>query len=191
MYNLPLPSFTISYNASTLFYKAYIVSQTLHKIQIYFTTVQVYCNTISGTSSAAPADVHVMQDIPYNQAVGSVFYLAVATRPDSACTVGNLAHFLKNPGMTKWKAVKHLFQYIKGTLHTYSPSPKNELFTSYTDADHAGHIDLRFYCLQDEVAKGRIEIVHLRTSDMPADILTKSLSKPKVLDMVRMLRLQT
>ena len=53
------------------------------------------------------------------------------------------------------------------------------------------HLDLRFYWLRDEVAKGRIEIVHLRTSDMPADILTKSLPKPKVLDMVRMLGLQT
>ncbi|KZT64033.1 hypothetical protein DAEQUDRAFT_636239, partial [Daedalea quercina L-15889] len=36
---------------------------------------------------------------------------------------------------------------------------------------------------------GRIEVVHLRTSDMPADILTKSLAKPKVLEMVKMLGL--
>ena len=40
--------------------------------------------------------------------------------------------------MTHWKAV---FCYIKGTLDyklTYSPSSDSELFTSYTDADHAG-----------------------------------------------------
>ena len=43
----------------------------------------------------------------------------------------------------------------------------------------------------DEVAKGRIEVVHLRTLDMPADILTKSLPKPKVLEMVKMLGLGT
>ena len=53
------------------------------------------------------------------------------------------------------------------------------------------HLDLRFYWLRDEVAKGRIEIEHLRTSDMPADILTKSLPKPKVLEMVKMLGLGT
>ena len=53
------------------------------------------------------------------------------------------------------------------------------------------HLDLRFYWLRDEVAKGRIEVVHLRTSDMPADILTKSLAKPKVLEVVRMLGLGT
>ena len=53
------------------------------------------------------------------------------------------------------------------------------------------HLDLRFYWLRDEVAKGRIEVVHLRTSHMPADILTKSLPKPKVLEMVKMLGLGT
>ena len=239
----------------------------------------------SDMAPSSPSDVREMQDIPYNQAVGSLFYLAVATRPDIARTVGNLARFSTNPGMTHWKAVKHLFRYIKGTLDyklTYSPSSDSELFTSYTDADHAGcpdtgcstsgyvikmgtgaiswssrlqtivalstteaefvaavsagqemlwlrnlftefgfdvtsastlridnlsalsvaknpkhhghmkHLNLRFYWLRDEVAKGRIEVVHLRTSDMPADILTKSLPKPKVLDeMVKMLGLGT
>ena len=88
-----------------------------------------------------PSEVREMQEIPYDQAVGSLFYLAVATRPDIARTVGNLARFSKNPGMTHWKAVKHLFRYVKGTLGykiTYAPSPEDELFTSYTDADHAG-----------------------------------------------------
>ena len=233
---------------------------------------------------STPSEIREMQDVPYGQAVGSLFYLAVATRPDISRTVGNLARFSKNPGMAHWKAVKHLFRYIKGTLDyklTYSPLSDSELFTSYTDADHAGcpdtgrstsgyvikmgtgaiswssrlqsivalstteaefvaavsagqemlwlrnlltefgfdvsaasrlridnlsalsvaknpehhgrmkHLDLRFYWLRDEVAKGRIEVEHLRMSDMPADILTKSLAKPKVLEMVKMLGLGT
>ncbi|KAJ3014167.1 hypothetical protein NUW54_g1378 [Trametes sanguinea] len=71
----------------------------------------------------------------------TLFYLAVATRPDIAHTVGNLARFSKSPGMAHWKAVKHLFRYIKGTLGyklTYSPSSSDKLFTLYTNADHAG-----------------------------------------------------
>ncbi|KAJ3008219.1 hypothetical protein NUW54_g3240 [Trametes sanguinea] len=90
---------------------------------------------------STPSAVREMQDVPYGQAVGSLFYLAVATRPDIARTVGNLARFSKSPGMAHWKAVKHLFRYIKGTLDyklTYSPASSDELFTSYTDADHAG-----------------------------------------------------
>ena len=84
-----------------------------------------------------------MKGVPYDHAVGSLFYLAVATRPDIAKTVGVLARFSKSPGKQHWKAVKHLFRYIKGTLDyklTFAPSPSGnpELFTSYTDADHAG-----------------------------------------------------
>ena len=90
---------------------------------------------------STPAEAREMQSIPYGQAVGSLFYLAVATRPHIARTVGNLARFSQHPGMAHWKAVKHLFRYIKGTLDyklTFAPSSDSELFTSYTDADHAG-----------------------------------------------------
>ena len=89
----------------------------------------------------SPSDMQDMQDIPYSQAVGSVFCLAVAKCPDTAHTVGTLACFSQHPGMTHWKVVKHLFCYIKGTLNykfTYSSSPGPELFTSFIDADHAG-----------------------------------------------------
>jgi hypothetical protein len=47
--------------------------------------------------------------------------------------------------MAHWKAVKHVFRYLKGTLDyklTYAPDPtSNELFTTFTDADHAGNPD--------------------------------------------------
>ena len=86
-----------------------------------------------------------MRSIPYLQAVGSLLYLATATRPDISYTVGVLAHISKNPGLQHWKAVEHLFRYLKGTLDyklTYSPLPNsNELFTTFTDADHGGNPD--------------------------------------------------
>ena len=52
------------------------------------------------------------------------------------------------------------------------------------------HLNLRFYWLRDEVEKGRIHLVHLRTDDMPADIMTKALGRVKVEKMVQMIGLQ-
>jgi hypothetical protein len=236
----------------------------------------------SSMSPQTTQDVEAMHSIPYLQAVGALMYLAVATRPDIAYSVGVLARFNKNPGQQHWKAVKHLLRYLKKTMDyklAFSPSSSTELFTTYTDADHGGnsdnirstsghivkmgtgaiswssrlqgivalstteaeyvaatsagqeilwlrnlftelgykftspstlhidnqsalsvaknpehhgrmkHLDLRFYWLRNEVEKGSIHMVHLGTNEMPADIMTKSLGRVKVGEMVGMVGL--
>jgi hypothetical protein len=89
-----------------------------------------------------PEEVEEMRLVPYAQAVGALMYLAIATRPDIAYSVGVLSRFSSNPGLAHWAAVKHLFRYLQGTLDykiTYSPDPSStSLFTTYTDADHMG-----------------------------------------------------
>src|SRR5271156_4833866 len=52
------------------------------------------------------------------------------------------------------------------------------------------HLDLRFYWLRNEVEKGSMNLMHLRTEVMPADILTKALGRVKVEEMVRLIGLQ-
>lgn len=50
--------------------------------------------------------------------------------------------------------------------------------------DHHGrvkHLDLRFYWLRDEVEKGTIHVRYISTEEMPADGLTKSLGRQKLL----------
>ena len=91
---------------------------------------------------STPEDVAYMQSVPYINAVGALMYLAIATRPDIAYSVNVLCRFSSNPGVEHWKAVKHLFCYLKGTMDlklTYSPSSSGELFTTFTDADHTGN----------------------------------------------------
>ena len=221
-----------------------------------------------------PEEIEYMKNVPYINAVGSLMYLAIATRPDIAYTVGVLARFSANPGIQHWKAVKHVLRYLKGTANygiTYSPTSGNPTsFITYSDADHGGnpdslkstgayvvkmgtgavdwqsklqtivalstteaeylsavtagqtmlwyrnlfeelgykptepsvlcidnqsaiavakdpehhgrmkHLDLRTYWLRQTVDEKKIAVQHLPITEMPADLLTKVLSKPKV-----------
>lgn len=64
-----------------------------------------------------------MQGVPYQEAIGSLMYLAQCTRPDIAYAVGHLSRYSSNPGPRHWNAVKHLFRYLKETVDyklTYS-----------------------------------------------------------------------
>ena len=98
----------------------------------------------SSMSPQSPEEQRAMQDIPYLSAVGTLQYLATSTRPDIAFAVGVLACFNKSPSIEHWKAVKHLFRYLKGSLDyklVYGPTDSSQLFTTYTDADHGGDPD--------------------------------------------------
>jgi hypothetical protein len=94
---------------------------------------------------STPEEAEEMRSVPYISAVGSLLYLAIATRPDIAYTVSLLARFNTRPGKEHWAAVKHLFRYLKGTLDmklTLSPdTTTSELFVGYSDADHGGDKD--------------------------------------------------
>jgi len=78
--------------------------------------------------------------LTYLSAVGSLQYIAIMTRPDIAHSVGYFARFNSNPGPEHWKALKHLFRYVKGTADhklTYKGDlASNELFLTYSDASH-------------------------------------------------------
>jgi len=51
------------------------------------------------------------------------------------------------------------------------------------------HLDLAYYWLRDKVEERKIEMEHLRTEEMPADLLTKALPKPQVAKLREMMGL--
>ena len=61
------------------------------------------------------ADIAKMKHIPYHEAVGSLMYASMGTRPDIMFAVSTIAQFLENLGMAHWEAVKQVFCYLKGT----------------------------------------------------------------------------
>jgi hypothetical protein len=85
-----------------------------------------------------------MKEIPYQNAVGSLMYAMLGTRPDIAYAVGAVSRYNSNPGESHWRAVKRIFRYLKGTrdleLH-YGKTGKT--LCGYSDADWAGDADDR------------------------------------------------
>ena len=56
-----------------------------------------------------------MENVPYRQAVGSLMYLMVSTRPDLAAAVGIVSRYFNNPGKKHWETVKKVFRYLQRT----------------------------------------------------------------------------
>lgn len=53
--------------------------------------------------------------VPYREAVGSLLFLAIVSRPDIAHAVNIVSKFLNNHNVIHWRAVKRIFAYLVGT----------------------------------------------------------------------------
>ena len=82
----------------------------------------------------------IANDVPYRQAIGSLMYLMIGTRPDIAYAVGKLAQFCDRPLIEHWVGVKRVLRYIRGTsdfgIKFVSNNDTNP--TGYCDSDWAG-----------------------------------------------------
>lgn len=84
-----------------------------------------------------------MKNVPYREALGSLMWLQVATRPDLSYAVNLLSRFANNPGRSHWEALKHTLSYLKATLDygiTYCHGADIRPY-GYVDADYAGDIN--------------------------------------------------
>jgi ATP-binding cassette subfamily B (MDR/TAP) protein 1 len=52
--------------------------------------------------------LHETKDIPYQEAVRSLMYAIMATRPDLAFAVSVVSRFMSKPGPMHWMAVKQI-----------------------------------------------------------------------------------
>jgi hypothetical protein len=84
------------------------------------------------------ADAARMHKVPYQEAIGSLMYAAIATRPDITFAVSVLSQFLDNLGEAHWEGVKRIFRYLAGIKDcalTYGEE-RHDLI-GYTDTDGA------------------------------------------------------
>jgi hypothetical protein len=91
------------------------------------------------TSAQSPTttdDIAKMRDIPYHEAIGSLMYASLGTRPDITFAVQTLSRFATNPGIAHWEAVKRVFRYLKGTRELWlSYGGVAREMEGYADAD--------------------------------------------------------
>ena len=48
--------------------------------------------------------------------IGSLMYLASATRPDISFALSKLSRFMSNPGTDHWNALEMVMRYLVGTM---------------------------------------------------------------------------
>lgn len=61
-------------------------------------------------------DAALMSDVSrYREAVGSLIYLTVCTRPDLSFVVSKLSQYFTEPTEQHFGTVKHVLRYLRGT----------------------------------------------------------------------------
>jgi hypothetical protein len=91
--------------------------------------------------SVSPRTLSDSEKSKYQEAIGSLMYLMLATRPDIAYAISTLSQFMEAPRTTHWKAIQHVFQYLKGTrdLQLVLGSNGSSLL-GYSDTDWASQL---------------------------------------------------
>nr|AAT58810.1 putative polyprotein [Oryza sativa Japonica Group] len=80
--------------------------------------------------------------LEYSQIIGSLMYLASATRPDISFAVSKLSRFTSNPGDDHWRALERVMRYLKGTVELglhYTGYPV--VLEGYSDSNWISDVD--------------------------------------------------
>ncbi|CAM8965759.1 unnamed protein product [Rhodiola kirilowii] len=85
-----------------------------------------------------------IENVPYANAIGSVMYAMISSRPDLSYDISLLSRFMSNPGPEHWLALKHVFAYIKSTLGVGLCYKKR-----HDDLKLIGYVDVDFGCDRD------------------------------------------
>ena len=91
------------------------------------------------------AEREYMSRVPYANAIGSLMYAMVCTRPDISHTVGVVSRYMHNPGKDHWQAVKWILRYIHNTVDVglVFEQKDSQYLVGYCDSDYAGDLDKR------------------------------------------------
>lgn len=87
-----------------------------------------------------------IESVPYREAVGSLMFLSIVSRPDISYAVNLVSKFLNRHGKEHWRAVKRIISYVAGTVKygiEYRSGGRSPILEGYSDADFAGDVETR------------------------------------------------
>ena len=85
-------------------------------------------------------------NIPFREAVGSLMFLAVVTRPDIAFAVNSVSKYLSDHNDSHWQAVNRIFRYLVGTTKLgilYTSGGSMLELVGFSDSDFASDPETR------------------------------------------------
>ncbi|KAH9771354.1 Integrase catalytic domain-containing protein [Citrus sinensis] len=98
-------------------------------------------------SPSTDAEREYMLQVLYSNAVGSLMYAMVCTRPDISHAVGIVSRYMHNPGKGHWQTVKWILRYIQKTMDVGLLFERDDTLgqgvIGYVDYDYVGDLDKR------------------------------------------------
>ena len=83
-----------------------------------------------------------MAKVPYANAVRSLMYAMVCTRPDISQAVSIVGMYMHDPGKGQWQAIKWILQYLQNTVDvglTFEQDKSlDQCIVGYYNSDYAG-----------------------------------------------------
>jgi hypothetical protein len=78
----------------------------------------------------------------YSQIIGSLMYLAGATRPDISFVTSKSSRFTSNPGNAHWCALERVMRYLRGiTTYGLYYTGYPDVLEGYSDANWISDVD--------------------------------------------------
>ncbi|XP_052172119.1 secreted RxLR effector protein 161-like [Diospyros lotus] len=87
-----------------------------------------------------------MENVPYANAIGTIVYPMISTRPNITHSISLLSRYMSNPKKSYWDALKYLLRYINGSVNCglcYKRRYDNLDLVRYVDSDFVGDKDSR------------------------------------------------
>ncbi|GJP39881.1 hypothetical protein CLOM_g24211 [Closterium sp. NIES-68] len=137
-----------------------------------------------GNNNSTSAKLPAKQIQEYQQKLGCLLFAAVTCRPDLSYSASQLATHLKQPEQEDLEELNRARgrqgkSTIENGLHLPTRTYRDYLLADGF-ANRTKHIALRYFFVNDEIAKGRLQLSYCPTTEMAVDYLTKKLAKEKI-----------